>query len=136
MGALSLDDHASRVGRGKQITDAPSVACDSTRAGAQCPAWGKDKELRRPSPPWGGAAFPDLVLILQGDGVVVDLTGETDIEKGFTYSRFETAPDARGLRADRSFCGLTRTVASVMKVHDGKVAVRRIVPASLEMPRR
>ena len=42
----------------------------------------------------GGAAFPDLVLVLQGNGVVVDLTGNTDIKKGITYSKFETVPDA------------------------------------------
>ncbi len=42
----------------------------------------------------GGAAFPDLVVILQGEGVTIDLTGHTDIKKGITYSRFETVPDA------------------------------------------
>jgi len=42
----------------------------------------------------GGAAFPDLVIVLQGDGVVIDLTGNTDIKKGITYSKFQTAPDA------------------------------------------
>jgi hypothetical protein len=42
----------------------------------------------------GGAAFPDLVLVLQGEGVRIDLVGNTDIKKGRTYSRFETVPDA------------------------------------------
>ena len=42
----------------------------------------------------GGAAFPDLVVILQGQGVTIDLTGNTDIKNGITYSRFETVPDA------------------------------------------
>jgi hypothetical protein len=42
----------------------------------------------------GGAAFPDLDVILQGEGVTIDLTGKTDIKKGITYSRFETVPDA------------------------------------------
>jgi hypothetical protein len=41
----------------------------------------------------GGAAFPDLVVILQGDGVRVDLTGNTDIKKGITSSTFKTVPD-------------------------------------------
>jgi hypothetical protein len=40
------------------------------------------------------AAFPDLVVVLQGEGVRIDLTGNTDIKKGITYSRFETVPDA------------------------------------------
>ena len=42
----------------------------------------------------GGAAFPDLVLVLQGEGVRIDLVGNTEITKGRTYSRFETVPDA------------------------------------------
>ena len=42
----------------------------------------------------GGAAFPDLVLILQGQGVTIELVGNTDIKKGITYSKFETVPDA------------------------------------------
>ncbi len=42
----------------------------------------------------GGAAFPDLVFLLQGEGVQIELVGHTDIKKGITYSRFETVPDA------------------------------------------
>ena len=42
----------------------------------------------------GGAAFPDLVLILQGQGVTIELTGNTLIKKGVTYSKFDTVPDA------------------------------------------
>jgi hypothetical protein len=42
----------------------------------------------------GNAAFPDLVFLLQGEGVEIELTGHTDIKKGITYSRFETVPDA------------------------------------------
>ena len=42
----------------------------------------------------GGAAFPDLVLVLHGDGVTINLTGNTQIKKGITYSKFETVPDA------------------------------------------
>ena len=42
----------------------------------------------------GGAAFPDLVVILQGEGIRLDLTGNTDIKKGITTSSFATIPDA------------------------------------------
>ncbi len=42
----------------------------------------------------GGAAFPDLVVVLQSEGITIDLTGHTDIKRGITYSRFETVPDA------------------------------------------
>lgn len=42
----------------------------------------------------GGAAFPDLVVVLQGEGIRIDLVGHTQITKGITYSKFETVPDA------------------------------------------
>ncbi len=43
----------------------------------------------------GGAAFPDLTLVLQGYGVTVDLVGSTFISKaGVTSSTFQSAPDA------------------------------------------
>jgi hypothetical protein len=39
-------------------------------------------------------AFPDLVYLLQGEGVHIELVGNTNIEHGITYSKFETVPDA------------------------------------------
>ena len=42
----------------------------------------------------GGAAFPDVVVILQGDGVRIDLTGHVNIAKGITSSTFAGVPDA------------------------------------------
>ena len=42
----------------------------------------------------GGAAFPDLVVILQGQGVRLDLVGNTSIKKGITTSSFASVPDA------------------------------------------
>ena len=47
----------------------------------------------------GGAAFPDVEMILQGEGVELILDGKTDIKKEkngaeVTYSKFETVPDA------------------------------------------
>jgi DNA-binding beta-propeller fold protein YncE len=41
----------------------------------------------------GGAKFPELIVVLQGYGVTVDLHGETFISKGITSSTFHTIPD-------------------------------------------
>jgi hypothetical protein len=42
----------------------------------------------------GGAAFPNLVMILQGEGVTLQLIGSIDIKKGVTSSAFDSVPDA------------------------------------------
>jgi len=43
---------------------------------------------------YGGAKFPEVVLVLQGDGVRVDLHGETFISKaGVTSATFRSIPD-------------------------------------------
>jgi hypothetical protein len=42
----------------------------------------------------GGAAFPDITIILQGQGIRADLTGNININKqGITSSTFATVPD-------------------------------------------
>jgi hypothetical protein len=41
----------------------------------------------------GGQAFPDLIVVLQGYGVTVDLVGNTFISKGITSTTFNTVPD-------------------------------------------
>jgi hypothetical protein len=86
----------------------------------------------------GGAAFPDLVILLQGNerggNVHIELVGHTDIKKGITYSKFETVPDTpvstfelslpegphSALTANGDLCAATKMV-TVRK----RVAVRR-----------
>ncbi len=105
----------------------------------------------------GGEAFPSLIVVLQGDGVRVDLTGATFISKaGITSSTFKTVPDVpvstfelylpegpySALAANGNFCSLTKTTSVKRKltqrvkgrtVHK-TVTTRSIVPASLIMP--
>jgi uncharacterized repeat protein (TIGR01451 family) len=42
----------------------------------------------------GGAAFPDVVMILQGEGVTLEVTGSISIKHGVTSSTFASIPDA------------------------------------------
>jgi len=41
----------------------------------------------------GNEAFPQLVLVLQGEGITVDLVGDTSIKAGVTSSTFAHVPD-------------------------------------------
>jgi hypothetical protein len=105
----------------------------------------------------GGAAFPDVEFILQGEnGVQIVLDGKTDIKKGITYSRFETVPDApvssfetilpegphSVLAANGNLCAPSKRVLVkkrvTVRVHGRKRkvtrTVRQIVPVSLLMP--
>jgi hypothetical protein len=101
----------------------------------------------------GGEAFPSLVAVLQGDGVRVDLTGATFIDKhGITSSTFKTVPDVpvttfelylpqgpySALAANVNLCTLTHTnITHKTIIRNGKhvqVTVRHTSAATLNMP--
>ncbi len=105
----------------------------------------------------GGEAFPSLIVVLQGDGVRVDLTGSTFISKtGITSSTFKTVPDVpvntfelylpegphSALAANGNFCALTSTTTikrkTTRKVHGRTVhrtvTTKAVKPTSLVMP--
>jgi hypothetical protein len=42
----------------------------------------------------GGSAFPDLVIVLQAEGITINLAGNTNIKHGITSETFKTIPDA------------------------------------------
>jgi hypothetical protein len=76
------------------------------------------------------AAFPDLDVVLQGEGITIVLVGHTDIKHGITYSKFETVPDAPVsefnlslpekensiFAAEKNLCAPTSTVTKTVKV--------------------
>jgi hypothetical protein len=79
----------------------------------------------------GGEAFPNLIMVLQGDNVTIDLVGDTFISKsGITSSTFKAVPDQpvssfeltlpekqfSALAANGSLCAPTKTVTVKKKV--------------------
>ncbi|HUN78024.1 MAG TPA: NHL repeat-containing protein [Solirubrobacteraceae bacterium] len=89
----------------------------------------------------GGEAFPDVEMVLQGEGVTVVVDGKTQIKNGITYSRFESAPDVPfsslefiapqgpfsvfavnvAKSADYSLCGQNLTVPTILTGQNGVV---------------
>jgi hypothetical protein len=93
----------------------------------------------------GGAAFPDLVIVLQGDGVRVDLTAATFISKaGITSSTFRTIPDVpvssfelylpqgpySALTANRNLCASKLVMPTVFTAQNG-LAMRQSTPIAV-----
>ncbi|HEY1688808.1 MAG TPA: hypothetical protein VGF95_08080 [Solirubrobacteraceae bacterium] len=88
----------------------------------------------------GGQKFPELVLVLQGYGVTIDLHGETFISKsGITSSTFETVPDQpvesfeltlpagpnSALAANRNLCNAPLTMPTRFVGQNGKVLAQK-----------
>jgi hypothetical protein len=106
---------------------------------------------------YGSAKFPELVIVLQGYGITVNLHAETFIDKhGVTSSTFNTVPDVpvgtfeltlpqgpfSALAANTNLCSLTTTTTVKRKVTQrvhGHTVHRTVTthvkkPASLLMP--
>lgn len=82
----------------------------------------------------GGQKFPELIVVLQGYGVTVDLAGETFISKaGITSSTFKTVPDVpvgsfeltlpqgeySALAANTNLCAASLTMPTVFTAQNG-----------------
>lgn len=81
----------------------------------------------------GGQAFPDLIIVLQGYGVTVDLVGNTFISKGITSTTFNTIPDVpvgsfelrlpqgpdSALSANGNLCATKLTMPTTFTAQDG-----------------
>jgi hypothetical protein len=99
----------------------------------------------------GGQKFPELILVLQGYGVTIDLRGETFISKaGVTSSTFGQVPDApvgsfeltlpegpnSALAANTNLCATKLTMPTSFGAQDG-ASMRRNTPITVEgCPRR
>ena len=82
----------------------------------------------------GGAAFPDLDIVLDGSGVRIILVGNTDIKKGITTTKFAATPDApfssftlnlptgphSALAANGDLCKPTLVMPTTMTAQNGK----------------
>jgi hypothetical protein len=79
----------------------------------------------------GGAAFPDIVLILQGEGVRVDLIGSVNIAKGITSSTFASVPDVPITSFDLS---LPRSPHSALTSNLPAKALGSLCAQKLKMP--
>jgi hypothetical protein len=87
----------------------------------------------------GGEAFPNLIVVLQGYGVRVDLVGDTFISKaGITSSTFNQVPDVpinsfelylpqgpfSALAANKNLCTQNLTMPTVFTAQNGMVLKR------------
>jgi hypothetical protein len=86
----------------------------------------------------GGAAFPDVVFLLQGEGIHINLVGHTNIKNGITYSRFEAVPDQpitsfetvlpegshSALSANGNLCQQSLTMPTTLVAQDGAQVIQ------------
>ncbi len=94
---------------------------------------------------YGGAKFPELIIVLSGYGITVDLHGETFINKaGITSSTFNTVPDVpigafelvlpqgpnHALAANGNLCASPLKMPTVFTAQNGDV-IRQSTPIAV-----
>lgn len=98
----------------------------------------------------GGAAFPDLDLVVKGDGVTVILVGNTNISKKITHTKFAALPDVpfrsfemnlptgakSALAANGSFCKHKMFMPTTVVAQNGKKIEEKIRIHVAECPVR
>ena len=99
----------------------------------------------------GGAKFPELVIVLQGYGVTLDLHGETFIsKKGVTTSTFDNVPDApvgsfelklqqgphSALAANGDLCNAKLTMPTTFTAQNGAVIHQETSIAVTSCPKK
>jgi hypothetical protein len=93
----------------------------------------------------GGEAFPNLIMVLQGYGVTIDLVGDTFINKaGITSSTFKTVPDEpvtsfeltlpeasnSALAAPKALCGQSLKMPTEFAAQNG-VVIKQSTPIAI-----
>lgn len=97
-----------------------------------------------------GAAFPDLEIVLEGEGVTLVLDGQTHIKKGITSNAFRALPDApvtsfdltlpegphSALAANASLCARPLIMPTVLTGQNGAVVKQATRIAVSGCPKR
>jgi hypothetical protein len=94
----------------------------------------------------GGQKFPELIVVLQGDGVTIDLAGETFIsQSGITSSTFKQVPDVpvgtfelklptgeySALAANTNLCNTSLAMPTVFDAQNG-AQIKQNTPITVE----
>ncbi len=79
----------------------------------------------------GGEAFPSLTVVLQGDGVTVELVGSTFIKNGITSTTFKTVPD---VPFNQFELGLAQGPYAALAAHLSATAHGTLCGQKLRMP--